>query len=252
MKKTATKSRIIKLSDVPEIKFLSLGVEALDTICGFPVGMLTCVHGPGHCGKTDLALRAAVAASKQGLKVLYCDVENRLNPKRIDALGGDRKLIDFSDEYIQEEVAEMVIDAVDKYDLIIVDSIAQLLPRVERDGDMNDANIGVKAKLNWKWIRILQGKLAKTNCALVLISQLRQSPSMFNPTYIAGGDSLTYCSSLILRLSSNNSTDNLKSKDGELLGRKVTVTITKSNLGEIREGKRWCYLKQEATFKLMF
>jgi recombination protein RecA len=244
-------SPIVKLSSVKEFEFLSTGVDELDEICGLPIGLITCIYGSGHVGKTDLALRAAVSASKAGKRVLYCDVEQRLNVKRIDALGGSRELIDYSSEYVQEDVAEMIIEAVDKYDLIIVDSVAQLMPRAERDGEMGDANIGLRAKLNWKWIRILQGKLAKSNCALVLISQLRQSPNIYKPTYIAGGDNLTFNSSLILQLSSNNSGDKII-KDKEQVGRKVTAKIVKSNLGEDIAGKKRLYLNQETSFKLLF
>lgn len=244
-------SKIRKLSDLAEIRFMPFGVEELDAICQLPIGHLTCIYGSGHVGKTDLALRAAISASKEGKRVLYCDVENRLNVKRIDALGGDRSLIDYSNDYIQEEVAEIVIDSVDKYDLIVIDSIAQMLPRAERDGEVGAANIGLRAKLNWQWIRIVQGKLARSNCCLLVISQLRSSPNMFKPTYIAGGDNLTFNSSLLLQLSCNNSSDKIM-KDGELIGRKVTAKITKSNLGEIRDSGKFAYLHQEAVFKLMF
>jgi recombination protein RecA len=227
-------------------------VPELDAIAGIPVGQLTTLYGSASVGKTDLALRASVSASKAKLKVLYCDVENRLNPARIDSLGGDRKLIDYSDEYVQEEVAEMVIEAVSRYNLIIVDSVAQLLPRAERDGDMADANIGLRAKLNWKWIRILQGKLSKSDCALLLISQIRQSPNIYKPTYIAGGDNLTFNSSLMISLASNNSSDKVI-KNKEIIGRKVTAKITKSNLGSIdKDGNKHNYLHQEVTFKLYF
>jgi recombination protein RecA len=164
---------IKKLSDLKEISFVPTGVPELDEVCQFPVGHITTIYGTSGAGKTDLALRCAVEASKAGRKVLFCDVENRLNVKRLDALGGSRELIDYSDEYIQEEVAEIIREAVPKYGLIIVDSIAQLLPRAERDGDMGDANIGLRAKLNWKWIRVVQGTLAKSDCVLLLISQIR-------------------------------------------------------------------------------
>lgn len=246
-----SKHSIISLDDVGEIKFLNFGITELDKVASLPIGQLTTVFGASATGKTDLALKVAINASKNKLKVLFCDVENRLNVRRVEALGGDKKLIDYSNAFIQEEVAELIIKNIENYNLIIVDSIAQLLPRAEKEGEVGDANIGLRAKLNWKWIRMVQGTLARSNCALLLISQLRQSPNMFNPTYIAGGDNLMYNSSLVIQLSSNNSSDKIV-KNGELIGRKVTAVVKKSNLGFVENNSKKLFLGQEASFKLLF
>lgn len=240
---------IKKMSEVAPIEFLAFGVAELDKVCAVPRAHISVVWGDTSVGKTDLMLRCAVHNVEAGKKVLFIDTEFRLNPDRFTKLGG--KNMDIAQLNIQEEVANLLIDNVSKYDLIIVDSLAGLSPRAEQEGEVGNANIGVNAKLNWQWVRMIRSTLHRANCALVLVTQQRQSPSIYQPIYMAGGDTVKFNSSLTLQLSSNNSSDKIV-KEKELVGRKVTVKITKSNLGTEKNGKKRLFLGQEATFRLLF
>lgn len=228
VKKTENKPIIKKLSEIGPVSFVSSGIEEIDELTGgFPRARITELYGKTAVGKTFIMTKCLVAMSESS-KVLYIDAENALNIERVKELGGDSKKIEVSSEYMLEEVADLVLDSIEKYDIIIVDSVAGLIPRTEHDGDIGSANIGIKAKLIHQWMRKMVGKLGKSKCAVVLVNQLRESPDMYTPKFTTGGLGIPYSASLRIELS-NNKTDRIQ-KNGEFIGHNVHVEITKSKV----------------------
>ena len=245
--------KIVKLSTVPIAEFISTGVDELDKIIMFPRGRISLLYGSSGTGKTDLMLKCAIRLSQEGGRVLYIDVENRLNPKRLEALGGDLTKIDYSRVYVLQEVAEIIRGNIGKYDLMVLDSIAQMVPAEEKSAETGEHLVGLRPRIHGQWLRQVLGPLAETKCALVLINQMRKNIGGYgDPFYLPGGEGFKFNSTISVQLISNNSSDKIL-KGSELVGRKVHAKVMKSNLGEVREdGNRFAFLHQEAHFKLMF
>jgi recombination protein RecA len=228
MVKKEEKPLVFKLSAAKPIEYVTSGVPEIDAVTQLPRGRVTEIYGNKGVGKTTLMSICLAAQSKEA-KVLYIDTENALNPSRVQALGGDLDRIDVSTEYLFENVAEMVLESLDKYDLIVVDSVAMMISRTESENDFSAHNIGVSAKMAHKWMRKLVGPLGKSNCALVLINQVRKGLDMFTPEYTPGGTAIEYAASLRIRLSTSNKADRVE-KAGVAVGHKVTFELTKSKI----------------------
>jgi recombination protein RecA len=220
--------KLIKLSELPPLQFVTTGISELDAVVQFPRGRITEIYGAKGVGKTTL-MTMCLAAQSKSAKILYIDTENALNPERVEALGGDLSRIDVSQEYLFENVAEMTLESLSKYDLIIVDSVAMMISRTESENDFASHNIGVSAKMAHKWMRKLIGPLGKSNCALVLINQVRKGMDMYTPEYTPGGTAIEYAASLRIRLSSNKA-DRIV-KNSIATGHKVKFELTKSKVG---------------------
>lgn len=232
---------IKRLSELGDIQFVTSGVPEIDAITGgFPRARITEVYGKTGVGKTTLMTKCLSVMSRLE-KVLYIDAENALNKNRVVELGGDLSKIDVSTEYILEHVIDLVLSSISGYDIIVVDSIAGLIPKTESEGETGAANIGVKAKLIHQWMRKLVGVLGKNNCAVVFVNQLRESPDMFTPPFTTGGLGIPYSASLRLQLASNKS-DRI-TKDKAFIGHWVHVEITKSKV---------CSPYQKTKFKLLY
>lgn len=235
-------SGITTLAKVGEIKYVSSGIEELDGFAGgFPRARITELVGSEGIGKSTIVSKCAIAMSKHG-RVLYIDAEQALNPKRLEELGADLTKIDYTNDYELEAVAELVIASLSKYDAIIVDSIAVLVPRVILEGDISDANIAVYSRQMAKFIKKLKPALGKSNCALVCVNQWRQSPDMFKPRYIPGGTAYTYALDFRIELTTTPSKDKIE-KDKERIGHYVHAKVTKTKV---------CKPHQETKFKLMY
>lgn len=223
------------LSDIGEIKFVSSGVPEIDELTGgFPRARITEIFGMQGIGKTDLMLKCLSAMSTDS-KVLYMDVENALNPERLLKKGATKpENIHISEESILQEVAQYVTNHVNDYDVIVVDSVAALVPREEANGESGDQFVGLKARLMGQWIRQLTAKLGKSNCALVFINQLRDSMILYgDPQFTPGGKALPYAASLRIKLSTVKA-DRIDGKvDGKTVvkGHKVTALVVKSKVG---------------------
>lgn len=215
---------VIRLSDLKPVEFVSSGVPEIDELVGgFPRARITEVYGMQGVGKTSLMTMCLANMSKDS-KLLFVDVENAINPARIDALGAQSNKIDYSNLYVLEEVAELVLASVDKYDVIVVDSVAAMTMMAEDQGEVGQALVGLKARLMGQWLRKLTGKLGKSSCALVFINQERESMILYgNPTFTPGGRALLYATSLRIKLSTTKA-DRL---DG---GHWVNFEVTKSKV----------------------
>lgn len=221
-------SAIVKLSELDDVEFLTSGIKEIDTLIGgFPRSRLTELYGKNGVGKTTLMCMCLAAMSEKET-VLFIDAENALNKDRVANLGGKLDKIDVSVEYQLEAVADLVLESLGRYDIIIVDSIAGLVPKTESEGETGAANIGVKARLIHQWMRKMIGRLGKSKTALVFVNQLRESPDIYTPPFTTGGLAIPYAASLRLQLSSNKS-DRIV-KDKAFIGHWVNVEVTKSKV----------------------
>lgn len=179
IEKSYGKGSIMKLGDADNMNVdsISTGALTLDAALGggFPKGRVVEIYGPESSGKTTLALHAAAEAQKNGGNAAFIDVEHALDPSYAAAVG-----VNVKDLYVcQPDSGEMALDVVDKLvrssavDVIVVDSVAALVPRAELEGDMSDSQIGLQARLMSKAMRKITGSLALSQCTVIFINQLR-------------------------------------------------------------------------------
>lgn len=222
---------IKKMSEVAAIEFCSSGVPEIDELVGgYPKGRITQVYGLAGIGKTSLMVRCLAEVSKKS-KVLYCDVENAINVERVKELGGDLSKIDYNNSSILEDVCELIRTNLNKYDVIVLDSVAMLVPQAEHDGEIGEAHVGLKPRRLGQWLRMIEGDLGKTETALILINQMRRTMELYGDKYVLpGGLQLEFSSSLKLQLTTT-------SKDRIVVGGKRTghwihVKVTKSKVSD--------------------
>lgn len=229
-KMAKVESLIKSMEKYPPVEFITSGVEGLDEICGgFPRGRITEVYGKKSVGKTTLVMMMLAAISKDH-KVLFIDAENALNVSRLADLGATLKNIDFSTEYVLDDIGELILANMAKYDAIILDSIAGTIGRQEEVSTVGEHNVGTKGKvMNSLFSRRVPGPLAKTKCALILINQLRDSFNMYaEKTYTPGGRAIEYAASLRVEL--NTLAADRIIENGTQVGHHVTAKITKSKV----------------------
>lgn len=219
-----------KRQKVDVISTGSVKVDIATGIGGFPKGRITEVFGMESSGKTTLALHAAANCQKAGNNVLYVDVEHALDPRYASNLG-----VNLSDLIIsQPDNGEQALDVIKfglqsgAFGMIVLDSVASLVPRVVFEGDMADANVGVVARLMSKACPLFVDLASGTNTALVMINQIRSSIgiSYGDPTVTSGGKALKFYASI--RMQTYRST---LQKDGEeVVGNTVKVKVIKNKL----------------------
>ena len=175
---------VIRLGDDPDsmrIDTIPSGALPLDAILGggYPKGRVVEIYGPESSGKTTLALHAIAEAQRLGGIAAFVDAEHALDPSYASALGVDTDSMLCS----QPDSGEMALDIVDRLvrsaavDVIVVDSVAALVPRAELEGDMSDQQIGLQARLMSKAMRKIVGSLAMSQCTVIFINQLRSKVS---------------------------------------------------------------------------
>lgn len=236
------KGLIRKASDEPDIEYVTTGFKELDEIVKFPRKRITEVYGLQSVGKTSLMLKSLGGLIADGHKVLYIDVENSFHKERAEALGINLDKLDIATVFGVEEIMELIIENVSKYDAIVVDSVAAMIPLGEMEGKPGDANMGLKARLMGQLMRMVSEPLHKSNCALIFINQLRENMEMFSAKYSTpGGMALKFAASLRIELKTY-SKDKIV-RGGEKAGHWINATITKSKVGA--PGK-------VARFKLMY
>lgn len=218
---------VVGLNTISPIAFVSSGISEVDELTGgYPRGKISMVYGLAGVGKTSLMIKCIAAMSEKS-KVLFCDVENALNIERVKQLGGNVDNIDYTSENVLETVTELIRASLGKYDAIILDSIAMLTPRAEHEGEMGQANVGLKPRLLGQWLRIITKDLGDSKTALILINQMRKSMTMYGDPYVLpGGMQLTFSSSLTLQLTTT-STDRII-KDKQRTGHYVHVKVQKA------------------------
>lgn len=231
----ATKKQEIEIhsmEDYPELEFITSGVDEIDAVTGgYPKGRITEVYGKKSVGKTTLMMFMLAKISQKN-KILFIDAENALNKTRLVELGANLKYIDFSTTSILEEIGQLILDNVKKYDVIILDSVAGTITKTEAQSEIGDHNVGVKGKvMNSIFSRRLPEIIAESGCTLLLINQLRDSFSMYGERqYTPGGKSIEYAASLRIQLNTISSDRVMDGK--EQVGHWVTATVTKSKVSK--------------------
>ncbi len=188
--------------NVESISTGSLALDAALGIGGLPRGRIVEIYGPESSGKTTLALHAVAEAQKRGGEAAFIDVEHALDPVYAAALGVnvDSLLVSQPDTGEQAlEIAEALIRS-GAIDIVVVDSVAALVPRAEIEGEMGDSHVGLQARLMSQAMRKLAGVVSKSNCIAVFINQLRLKVGVMygNPEVTAGGNALKYYASVRL------------------------------------------------------
>ena len=199
--KKCGKGSVMKLGDRPtqNIEAISTGSLGLDLalgVGGMPRGRIIEIYGPESSGKTTLALHVVAAAQKAGGEAAFIDAEHALDPIYAKALGVDiDNLLVSQPDYGEQalEIAEMLVRS-GAIDVIVVDSVAALVPKAEIEGDMGDSHMAVQARLMSQALRKLAGIISKTNTILIFINQLRSKVGVIygNPEVTTGGAALKY------------------------------------------------------------
>ena len=199
------KGSVMKLGDrdavdVDVIPTGSLLVDDVLGVGGYPKGRIIEIFGPESSGKTTLALHAIAECQKQGGRAAFVDAEHAIDPVYAKNLGVDIDELILSQPDSGEqalEIAEMLAES-KAIDLIIVDSVAALVPQAELDGVMSDNSVGLQARLMSKAMRKLAGILNKADCAIIFINQLREKVGVMygNPETTSGGRALKFYASI--------------------------------------------------------
>ena len=205
IEKNYGKGAIMRLGDdIPvNVEAISTGSLSLDMalgIGGVPRGRIVEIYGPESCGKTTLALHIVASAQKNGGEAAYIDVEHALEPAYARALGVniDELLISQPDTGEQAlEITEQLVRS-GALDVVVIDSVAALLPRSELEGEMGESSVGVVARLMSQALRKLAGVVSKTGCIVIFINQLREKIGVMygNPETTPGGRALKFYSSV--------------------------------------------------------
>ena len=229
------KGSIMKLGehanvDVDAISTGSLAIDYCLGVGGLPRGRIVEIYGPESSGKTTLALQAIAECQKNGGKTAFIDAEHAIDPRYAKALGVDVDELILSQPDSGEqalEIAEVLIKS-GAIDLIVIDSVAALVPQAELDGEMGDSNIGLHARLMSKAMRKLAGAMNSNNCTTIFINQLREKVGVMfgNPEVTTGGRALKFYSTIRLEVRKSEAI-----KDGtEIIGNKVNVKVAKNKV----------------------
>lgn len=208
----------------------SLTLDLALGVGGLPRGRIVEIYGPEASGKTTLALHAVAEAQKRGGEAAFIDVEHALDPVYARALGVDVDSLLVSQPDTGEqalEIAEALIRS-GAIDIVVVDSVAALVPRQEIEGEMGDAHVGLQARLMSQAMRKLAGTVGKTGCVAIFINQLRLKVGIVygNPEVTAGGNALKYYASVRLDV---RRTETLKA-GGEPVGSHTRVRVVKNKV----------------------
>ena len=235
IEKTYGKGSIMKLSDtnIDHVEVISTGCISIDMalgIGGLPRGRIIEIFGPESSGKTTLSLHVIAEAQKAGGNVAFIDAEHALDPVYASHLG-----INISELYIsQPDNGEQALDICESLvrsgamDVIVVDSVAALTPKVEIDGEMGESHIGLQARLMSQALRKLAGICNKTKTCIIFINQLREKVGVMfgNPEVTPGGKALKFYSSVRIDV---RKVDTVKSGT-DIVGNKVKIKIVKNKL----------------------
>lgn len=208
----------------------SLSLDLALGIGGVPKGRIVEIYGPESSGKTTLALHIVAEAQKRGGEVAFIDAEHALDPSYARALGVDidSMLISQPDTGEQGlEICEALVRS-GAIDVVVVDSVAALTPRAEIEGDMGDSHVGLLARLMSQALRKLAGSIAKTNCIVIFINQLREKVGVMygNPEVTTGGRALKFYSSVRMEV---RRVEPIKA-GSEIIGNRTRAKVVKNKV----------------------
>ncbi len=229
------KGSVMKLGEVSSmnVEAIPTGALSLDIalgIGGIPKGRIIEVFGPESSGKTTLALHVIAECQKMGGEAAFIDAEHALDPVYAKNLGVDIDNLIVSQPDTGEqalEIAEALVRS-GAIDIIVVDSVAALVPKAEIDGEMGDAHVGLQARLMSQALRKLAGVINKSNATIIFINQLREKVGIMfgNPETTPGGRALKFYASVRLDI---RKVENIK-VDGEVLGNRAKVKVVKNKV----------------------
>ena len=229
------KGSIMKLGDKEHMKVdvCSSGCLSLDIalgVGGYPRGRIIEIYGPESSGKTTFALQAIAEHQKLGGRVAFIDAEHALDPVYAERLGVDIDELLLSQPDTGEQALE-ICDALvrsEAVSIIVIDSVAALVPQAEIDGEMGDSHVGLQARLMSQALRKLSGTINKTNTTCIFINQLREKVGVMfgNPETTPGGRALKFYSSIRLDIRRN---EQLKMGDG-IVGNRTTIKVVKNKV----------------------
>ena len=235
IEKVYGKGSIMKLGerpnlDVDVIPSGSLCLDAALGIGGYPKGRIIEIYGPESSGKTTLALSAIAECQKKGGQAAFVDAEHAIDPVYAARLGVNIDELILSQPDNGEQALEIVdmLAGSEAVDIIVVDSVAALVPQAELDGGMADSNVGAHARLMSKAMRKLAGVLNKSNCTVIFINQFREKVGVVygNPEVTTGGRALKFYASIRIDI---RKAEALKEGD-KILGNSVNIKIVKNKV----------------------
>jgi len=236
LEKTYGKGTVMKLSDekimdVPAISTGSLGLDIALGIGGIPRGRVTEIYGPESSGKTTLTMHCIAQAQKKGGLAAFIDAEHAFDKSYAEKLGIDTEnlLISQPDNGEQAlEIAEHLIRS-GAIDIIVIDSVAALVPKAELEGEMGESKMGLQARLMSQALRKLTGTISKTGCACVFINQLREKIGIVfgNPETTTGGNALKFYASVRLDI---RRIGQIKESSDDITGNRVKVKVVKNKV----------------------
>lgn len=230
------KGSVMKLGDpsasmnIETVPTGSLSLDIALGLGGVPKGRIIEVYGPESSGKTTVALHMIAEVQKRGGIAGFIDAEHALDPVYAKAIG-----VDIDNLYIsQPDFGEQALEITETFvrsgavDIVIIDSVAALVPKAEIDGDMGDSHVGLHARLMSQALRKLTGIVSKSNCVVIFINQLREKVGVMfgNPETTTGGRALKFYSSIRLDV---RRVEALK-QSGEIVGNRVKVKIVKNKV----------------------
>lgn len=220
-------------TEILKVDAISTGSLSLDIalgIGGLPRGRITEMYGPESSGKTTLALHCIAEGQKNGGIVAFIDVEHALDPIYAAALGVDVDSLLVSQPDTGEQALEITEALVRSgaVDVIVVDSVAALVPKAEIEGEMGDAHVGLQARLMSQALRKLTGAISKSNCVAIFINQLREKVGIMfgNPEVTPGGRALKFYSSVRIEI---RKVETLK-VNGEMIGSHTRAKVVKNKV----------------------
>ena len=230
------KGSVMKLGDSTEslnVEAISTGILSLDLalgIGGIPRGRVIEIYGPESSGKTTLALHCIASVQQEGGIAGFIDAEHALDPQYAKNIG-----VDIDDLYISQpdsgeqalEIAETMVRS-GAVDILVIDSVAALVPKAEIDGDMGDSHVGLQARLMSQALRKLTAAISQTKCTVIFINQLREKVGVMfgNPETTTGGRALKFYASVRMDV---RRIETIK-QSGEAVGNRVRVKIVKNKV----------------------
>ena len=235
LEKTYGKGTVMRMGEntgivVEAIPTGSLSLDLALGIGGVPRGRIIEIYGPESSGKTTLALHVVAEAQKRGGEVAYIDAEHAMDPSYARALGVDIDAMLISQPDTGEqglEICEALVRS-GAIDVVVVDSVAALTPRAEIEGDMGDSHVGLLARLMSQALRKLAGSIAKTNCVVIFINQLREKVGVMygNPEVTTGGRALKFYASVRVEVRRIEALKN----GGEVIGNRTRAKVVKNKV----------------------
>src|SRR5450755_580364 len=224
-------------ADVGVIPTGSLGLDIALVVGGYPRGRIIEIYGPESSGKTTLTLHAIAQVQKIGGVAAFIDAEHALDPSYARKLGvkTDELLVsqpDYGEQAL--EIADMLVSS-GAVDIIVIDSVAALVPKAEIEGDMGDSHVGLQARLMSQALRKLTANVARSNCLLVFINQIRMKIGVMfgSPETTTGGNALKFYATIrldIRRIGAIKEAATTGGKDPAVVGNRTRVKVVKNKL----------------------